>query len=402
MNVFKAYIKVIPSHLGVTVMVIVIFTILLAMTMAGSDGLNTGADSIDGFVTLVAVNDKDNTEESRIFTDFLKNSPNITMVEDIDFERENAVQDSLYYRKAEYVLTVNEGFSKVLSSPNLENGDSLLSSQVIGGSATQVFAENRINSYIAAVRLYIKGGFDAKTACVKAAETLEDGVSVSSFTGAGGWNIDNTGAYLFYNFMPYILLMMLLGILVPTFITFLNAGIRSRSLCAPISPARYMAQVILGAFVVCFGSVAVLFAAGTVITGGTLFHENCFYSLVQLFVFMLFCLALSAFVGILCSGSEKSTNYITSMVSNVLGLGMSFLCGVFVKQSLLGEAILNAAKFLPAYWYVRANNMIMGGDGQVFNEGEIWAAIGIQGLFAAALFAGAILAAQVKKGRGNR
>ena len=327
MNVFKAYIKVIPSHLGVTVMVIVIFTILLAMTMAGSDGLNTGADSIDGFVTLVAVNDKDNTEESRIFTDFLKNSPNITMVEDIDFERENAVQDSLYYRKAEYVLTVNEGFSKVLSSPNLENGDSLLSSQVIGGSATQVFAENRINSYIAAVRLYIKGGFDAKTACVKAAETLDDGVSVSSFTGAGGWNIDNTGAYLFYNFMPYILLMMLLGILVPTFIT-----------------------------------------AGTVITGGTLFHENCFYSLVQLFVFMLFCLALSAFVGILCSGSEKSTNYITSMVSNVLGLGMSFLCGVFVKQSLLGEAILNAAKFLPAYWYVRANNMIMGGDGQVSSE----------------------------------
>lgn len=389
-------------------MVIAIFTMLLAMTMTGSDGLNSGGESIDGFVTLIAVNDKDNTEESRAFVSYLENSPNFTMVKDIDFNKENAVQDSLYYRKTEYVLTINEGFSEALGEIGsdeaklTENAESLLSSEVIGGSAAQVFTENRINAYISAARLYINGGFDTKTACSKAAETLEKGTAVSTFMGESGWNSDNTGAYLFYNFMPYILLMMLLSILVPTFTSFLSAGIRSRSLCAPISPASYMSQVILGAFVVCFGSVTVLFAGGTVITGGTLFHENCFYSLVQLFVYMLFCLALSALMGILSSGSDKSVNYITSMVSNVLGLGMSFLCGVFVNQSLLGENILNAAKFLPAYWYVKANNMIMNGDGEVFNEVEIWTAIGIQGLFAAALFAGAILAAQIKKGRGSR
>lgn len=404
MNIFKAYLKVIPSHFGATIMVIVIFTLLLALSINGSDGLNGGADSIDGFVTLIAVNDKDNTEESRAFVSYLENSPNFTMVKDIDFDEENAVQDSLYYRKTEYVLTVNKGFSEMLGKIGSDGADiseSLLSSQVIGGSAMQVFAENRINSYIAAVRLYIKGGFDTKAACIKAAETLEKGVKVSSFTSENSWDSDNTGAYMFYNYMPYILLMMLMGILVPTFTSFLSNEIRGRSLCAPISPAAYMTQVIFGAFVVCFGAVALLFAAGTVITGGSLFHENNFYSLIQLFVYMLFCLALSAFVGILEAGSEKTSNYITSMVSNVVGLGMSFLCGVFVKQSLLGESILNVAKFLPAYWYVRANNMIMSGDGQVFNEGEIWAAIGIQGLFAAALFAGTILAAQIKKGRGK-
>ena len=78
---------------------------------------------------------------------------------------------------------------------------------------------------------------------------------------------------------------------------------------------------------------------------------------------------------------------------------MSFLCGVFVKQSLLGEEILNVGKFLPAYWYVRANNMIFGGDGAVFDQKEVWVSIGIEALFAAAMLAAALLAAQIIKGK---
>ena len=136
--------------------------------------------------------------------------------------------------------------------------------------------------------------------------------------------------------------------------------------------------------------------------GGFLFNEHSFYSLLQMLVFMMFSLALSAFVGILGSESVKKANYITSMVSNVLGLGMAFLCGIFVSQSLLGENILMAAKFLPAYWYVKANNSIFGADGAVFDEEIIWSAIGIQALFALALLTGALLAAQIKRGKENK
>ena len=90
------------------------------------------------------------------------------------------------------------------------------------------------------------------------------------------------------------------------------------------------------------------------------------------------------------------------MASNVLGLGMSFLCGVFVTQSLLGEEILNIGKLLPAYWYVRANNMIYGADGAVFDHGEIMACIGIQALFASAVFAAALAASGIKKGKSAK
>ncbi len=396
--VFKAYLRLIPSYMGVAVMYMAMFAVLLGMTMMGRSGLNGSAESIDGFVTLLAVNDKDNTEESRAFLDYLENSPNIKMT-DIDFEKENAVQDSLYYRKAEYVLTINKGFAEALGTGETEN---LLSSQVIAGSASEVFTESCIDAYISAARLYITGGYDTAEACREAARTLENGVEVTSFSGNNGWDNKNTGAYLFYNFIPYIMLMMILGILVPTFSSFLCEDVKARSFCAPVSPARYMMQIICGAFMVCLVSCVVLLAAGTVITGGTLFNEHSFYSLLQMLVFMLFSLALSAFVGILSSESVKKANYITSMVSNVLGLGMAFLCGIFVSQSLLGENILMAAKFLPAYWYVKANNSIFGADGAVFDEEIIWSAIGIQALFALALLAGALLAAQIKRGKENK
>lgn len=41
-------------------------------------------------------------------------------------------------------------------------------------------------------------------------------------------------------------------------------------------------------------------------------------------------------------------------IVNTVSLGSSFLCGVFVQQELLGETVPSIARFLPAYWYVKA------------------------------------------------
>lgn len=393
--VFKSYLKLVPSYIGPVIMYIVIFSVMLLMTIVGSDGISSGSGSVDGFSSLVSVRDLDGTEESGALLSYLENSPNIKLA-DIDFDRENAVQDSLYYRKAEYVLTINKGFADNLKANNFEG---ILSSEVLAGTSAEMFVGNEINSYMAAVKLYMTGGFDSAEACREASRTLQNGVEVKSHVSEQGWDDGSKPAYLFYNFIPYIMIMMILGILVPTFSSFFNDEMRGRTLCAPISPARYMGQIIGGAFIVCFGSTAAVMITGISITKGTLFNGRWGYAVLQMFIFMLFCLALSALVGILCSGKKKAANYVTSIVSNILGLGMSFLCGVFVKQSLLGEEILNVGKFFPAYWYVKANNMIFGGDGAVFNQGEVWTSIAIEALYAAAVLTAALLAAQIIKGR---
>lgn len=393
--VFKAYLKLVPSYLGSVIMYMVIFGVLLTMTIVGTDGISSGSGSINGFSSLVAVNDLDNTEESRALISYLENSSNIKLV-DIDFDRANAVQDSLYNRKAEYVLTINKGFAEGLKAGSFEE---ILSSEVIAGSSSEAFVGNEIESYMSAVRLYLIGGNDSAAACSQAAKTLEKGVEVSSYQQQQGWNNENKPAYLFYNYIPYIMFMMVLSILVPTFSTFLNDEMRSRSLCSPISPTAYTFQIICGAFIISLAIFLSLIITGLFVTKGALFNDKSVYSLIQMLIFMLFCLGISGLVGILCSSSIKAAPYITSIVSNVLGLGMAFMCGVFVKQSLLGEGVLNASKLLPAYWYVRGNNLILGGDGAVFDQKEVIVCLTVQLLFAFAVLAAALLAAALKKGK---
>ncbi len=47
-----------------------------------------------------------------------------------------------------------------------------------------------------------------------------------------------------------------------------------------------------------------------------------------------------------------------SGVSNVLSLGLCFISGVFVPQSLLSSGVLTIASFMPTYWFIKANNEI--------------------------------------------
>lgn len=395
MNVFKTYIKLIPSFLPSILIYGILFTALMLMTVGSQDGISSGATNFGDFSALTAVNDLDNTPESRALTDYLENHPNIEIVE----VKPEKIQDSLYYRKIEYALTINKGYAEKLRSGNTEN---IFSSQVLNNSTSQMYMETQLNSFVSCAILYITGGYDSEAASVEAAKQLNKGVTVTSYQRENGWHEENRTIFYFFNYMPYILLMMILQIIVPTITAFFSDDLRSRALCSPVKPVFYTAQIIAGAFTICLIIVAALTAVGAAISEGRIFEYIFGYSYLQLLIFAVFSLALSALIGVICSGSKKVVNYATSMVSNVLGLGMAFLCGVFVPQSLMGEEILNFGKFFPAYWYVRANNMIMWADNAVFNNNDVIMCILIQALFAGAVLAATLVISGILKGKRSK
>lgn len=45
-------------------------------------------------------------------------------------------------------------------------------------------------------------------------------------------------------------------------------------------------------------------------------------------------------------------------IVNVISLGMSFTCGVFVSMDILGAGVKKIAHFLPVYWYELTNNTL--------------------------------------------
>ena len=85
---------------------------------------------------------------------------------------------------------------------------------------------------------------------------------------------------------------------------------------------------------------------------------------------------------------------IVDFLNQILGLGICFLCGVFVPMQYLSPSVVSAAKFLPVYYYVRANSLIFD---EAFSTHKFVVCIGVQLLFAAAFLACAIAVKRRKR-----
>lgn len=67
---------------------------------------------------------------------------------------------------------------------------------------------------------------------------------------------------------------------------------------------------------------------------------------------MVFTIA-SLSIGLL-AGKFVKDHMAQAALTNVISLGTSFICGVFVSQNLLGKTVLQIASFTPGYWYIKA------------------------------------------------
>ena len=155
-------------------------------------------------------------------------------------------------------------------------------------------------------------------------------------------------------------------------------------------------QITLGSAIYSVMVYAVFLILGFVMFGREFLCPEIGYLLINSGVFLIFSVAVTFLICMLFSSDFSSLN----LVANVIGLGMCFLCGVFVPQSLLSSGVLAVARFLPAYWYMKNNNILAGLSGEAFTVGGFWTAIGIQGLFAAVLFAAALVVSKVKQQKG--
>lgn len=115
--------------------------------------------------------------------------------------------------------------------------------------------------------------------------------------------------------------------------------------------------------------------------------------LINSFALLLVSLSLAYFVGTLVKTSDALNGIV-----NILGLGMCFLCGVFVEMDYLSGPVRKAAQFLPVYWYESVNTLLARyGDSAGNVMTQILSGIGIQVLFAAALVCLTLAAAKRKE-----
>ncbi|MGN0576139.1 MAG: ABC transporter permease [Ruminococcus sp.] len=382
MQVFKTFMKVTKKKLHISMIYIIIFvSICVAMTLTSSSTNEFKDSKLD-----ISITDLDNSEASKALADYIARSNKIVELG----EGKDKALDALYYRRADIILTINEEYSE-----KLEKGDTegLFSDYRIPGSYSAELFDSQLNQYISMVTACTAGGSSLEEACEKAAELSATEIEVETVSFGKNINADyDNDIAAFFQYLSYILIVTLIAGLCPTLLIMMSRDIRNRTNCSCITVTSQMSQIVLGTVIFVVGLYLLLMGVAAVLFRDMLFNEKGLLAMLNGFVFLIFSMMLTLLIAVIAPSSN-----VINMIANVISLGMSFLCGVFVPQSLLSGVVLNIGKFLPAYWYVRANNMLAGSNGEIFSSKEFMLCIGIELAFSVVLFCVTLIAAKTKQ-----
>ena len=167
--------------------------------------------------------------------------------------------------------------------------------------------------------------------------------------------------------------------------------VKNRIECSPYKFVRMNLETVLGVmvtgFVICLVCVVISFVA---------FPEDMAGIAGALYVVNAFCMMMIALSLTFVISKLTSNRQVISLLTNILGLGMAFLCGVFVPMEVLSDTVIKIAHFLPVYWNVKAVNLIS--VYKASDLGTLMSYMGIQLLFAIAILCVGMVVARRKRG----
>ena len=213
-------------------------------------------------------------------------------------------------------------------------------------------------------------------------------------SGVAATGSDRPGYSYYFAYCAYALLAMVMTGVSSIMMSFNRPDLYLRNLCAPLPGTSMSLQLAAGHAVFALGCWDILVVGSFVLHGESLVLSGLagLYSLNTLAF-----AAVSACIGFLVGGSVKSNGAQAGAI-NVITLGMTFLCGVFVPQSIMSKSVLSFGRFLPTYWFIRANDAI--GEISSFTADSlrpIYGSILIQLGFAVAIFSVTLLLSRERR-----
>ncbi len=380
MPVFKAYLKVLrrksPSAL-------IYLTVFLAIAVVMT--LNDRPDAVYQDTRInVCIFDEDQTDASRAFCDLIAEKHKTVPLEN----DRDILLDALYYERVSFVLTVRRGFSERLAAGET---DGLFESLHLHETYGTVLMTQFLDEFAGTVTAYEACGMPLPDAVSHAGSALTAETEIRTVTfdrNRSGILPQQTAFY--FRYLPYILICVLMNTLSPVLLAMMRQDIRYRTNCSGLRQSACTAQIFAGC-AVNFIAVWLFFMVAGCLFHGEIFRGYVWIAVLNSLIFSLFSTALA-----ILTATFRPSPQIINIITQVVSLGMCFLCGIFVEQSMLGSGVLKAARFLPAYWYIRVNQMLDGTE--PFRGSGIAAALCIEAGFAVVT---ALLAALIRHLRYN-
>lgn len=348
MSVFKVYYKIMKSHwLTLAIYLSIFFTIFIAFGVVATQ--RSDIKMYEGAKPSIAFVDKDHSELSAYLKSYLNTQMNVKH-EDVAYSE---AQDALFYGDISAIITIPKGFAQDYALDKVA-----ITMQQRPDDMNGVLLQQMIDKYLDTMHsyaaLYPKKSVADLHAMVQknldtvAEVTMSDSKEIATSTMLRG---------SYFNYASYIMLVVSILLIGLTMHSIFNQEIMKRNLVAPVSQNRINLKLVfcnLSVGIALWGvMMLMILGAGResmLSIGGVL-------EMINAFVFMLMCVAMS-FMFCVISTKSKHPDDMLNGISNIVGLGSSFLCGAFVPLDMIGENILVISRFLPSYWYVKLNDAL--------------------------------------------
>ncbi|MBF7097496.1 ABC transporter permease [Alkalibacter mobilis] len=303
------------------------------------------------------------SEENTPLVEGLKTS----LAENADFidieDDQEILQDSLYYRKINYVLRIPQNFT----ADFMTGADPKVIKTSIPGSTSNVYVDLKIESYLNTARMYLDliPGISQEKIKSQVLSDMAEETEVEMLRRDSSGSETGLMQY-FFNYLAYTFMFIIIMGVSVIMLVFNDPIIKQRNSCSPFSTTKINLQIFLSILLFTFFSWIVLAGLSLTFAIDEIPNFNTKYYVLNSLIFALTSSALSYLIASLVKGREAMI-----AIANVVTLGSSFISGVFIPQDLLSEGVLKIASFLPTYWFVRGNRMIsmlMEKSGPVFDE----------------------------------
>lgn len=335
MTIFKTFLKLVnknKSHLILYTALLIAFTcITLSSDQANINYVDAKPD--------VIIVDKDNSKLSNNLKSYFKQNSNLR--EEVD-----NIEDELFYRFSSYVIYIPEGFEQSVIDGNIKEIEYKSISDYEANLANIL-----LNQYLSALDIYKDIDTNIDDLINHIDKSLDNQVNVVVNSTLNTNELAKAGFY--YSFMNYSLLAGCIYVLVVIISIFREKNILKRNVISSMNYNKLNNKLLLAS--VLFGTIIwILYVLlSFVIVGNIMFTSNCICMIILSFIFLIYCLS----IGFLIANVINSKNAINGII-NVVALGTSFLCGVFVNIEFLPSSVLNISKMIPNYYYIDAINKL--------------------------------------------
>jgi len=286
-----------------------------------------------------------NDREEGITKDFIEYLHENTNVKEIA-NNEQAMKDALFYRDVNFIIFIPENYNE-----NFMNGKNPQLEYKATGDYPASLANMIVQRYIKIAKFRVSNGETGEELYAKIDETLAKKADVEVTTKLDTNSIDRLKFY--FNFSAYSFIAICIYVISTILLVFRNDKINKRTVIGSTDYKKINAKLLVANSAFCFVIWAVYILLAKILIGDITFKTHGLYMILNSFVFVISTITL----GFLTSLFVKNKNTITALV-NIIGIGSSFLCGVFVPMEYLPDSVLNIAHILPAYWFVKNNELI--------------------------------------------